>query len=145
MRWIYFNDNPQEAAEREAIVAKIDAWWRAFEGKVDDLRAHFKGKARWDLPQWMDDNLHPIHPKIMWEYGPAVRVDGHRLVLTPESAHELRPLVAKILERTRRSRAGSSTTRGFPKTSNRRRRPSRAARHTTSTTSWSESRSATSG
>ena len=99
MRWIYFNDNPQEAAEREAIVARIDAWWRAFEGKVDDLRAHFKGKARWDLPQWMDDNLHPIHPKIMWEYGPAVRIDGHRLVLTPESAHELRPLVAKILER----------------------------------------------
>jgi hypothetical protein len=99
VRWIYFNDNPQEAAEREAIVAKIDAWWRAFEGKVDDLRAHFKGKARWDLPRWMDDNLHPIHPKIMWEYGPAVRVDGHRLVLTPESAHELRPLVAKVLER----------------------------------------------
>ena len=99
MRRIYFNDNPQEAAEREAIVARIDAWWRAFEGKVDDLRAHFKGKARWDLPQWMDDNLSPIHPKIMWEYGPAVRGDGHRLVLTPESAHELRPLVAKILER----------------------------------------------
>ena len=47
----------------------------------------------------MDDHLLPIHPKIMWEYGPAVRVDGHRLVLTPESAHELRPLVARILER----------------------------------------------
>ena len=76
MRWIYFNDNPEEAAEREAIVAKIDEWWHAFEGKVDDLRAHFKGKARWDLPQWMDDNLNPIQPKIMWEYGPAVRSDG---------------------------------------------------------------------
>jgi hypothetical protein len=87
VRWIYFNDNTREAAEREAIVARIDAWWRAFEGKVDDLRAHFKGKARWDLPQWMDDNLHPIHPRIMWEYGPAVRVDGFRLVLTPESVH----------------------------------------------------------
>ena len=143
--WIYFNDNPQEAAEREAIVARIDAWWRAFEGKVDDLRAHFKGKARWDLPQWMDDNLHPIHPKIMWEYGPAVRVDGHRLVLTPESVHELRPLVAKILERSpvdpglgvlrraasRRPRIDEGDRRG--------------PRHTTSTTSWSESRSATSG
>lgn len=56
-------------------------------------------KARWDLPRWMDDHLHPIHPKIMWEYGPAVSGDGHRFVLTPESAHELRPLVAKILER----------------------------------------------
>jgi hypothetical protein len=99
VRWIYFNDNPEEATEREAIVARIDAWWRAFEGKVDDLRALFKGRARWDLPQWMDDHLHPIHPRIMWEYGPAVRGDGHRLVLTPESAHELRPLVAKVLER----------------------------------------------
>lgn len=99
MRWIYFNDNPDEAAEREAIVAKIDAWWRAFESKVDDLRALFKRKANWDLPQWMADHLHSIHPQIMWEYGPAVRGDGHRLVLTPESAHELRPLVAKILAR----------------------------------------------
>jgi hypothetical protein len=99
VRWIYFNDNPEEAAEREAVVARIDAWWRAFEAKVDDLRAQFKGTARWDLPRWMDDHLHPIHPKIMWEYGPAARGDGHRLVLTPESAHELRPLVAGILER----------------------------------------------
>ncbi|WP_435019706.1 hypothetical protein TA3x_001436 [Tundrisphaera sp. TA3] len=47
----------------------------------------------------MNDVLHPIHPEIMWEFGPAVDGDGHRLVLTPESAHELRPLVAKILER----------------------------------------------
>lgn len=99
MRWIYFNDNPEEAAEREAVVIKIDAWWRAFAAKLDDLRAHFKGKARWDLPRWMDDNLSPIHPKIMWEYGPAVHGDGHRLVLTPETEHELRPLVAKVLER----------------------------------------------
>ena len=45
MRWIYFNDNPREAAEREAIVARIDAWWRAFEGKVDDLRAHFTPRS----------------------------------------------------------------------------------------------------
>lgn len=50
MRWIYLNDNPEEAAEREAIVAKIDAWWRAFERKIDDLRALFKGKARGAYP-----------------------------------------------------------------------------------------------
>ena len=98
MRWIYFNDNREEAAERVSIVARIDTWWRSFAGKVDDLQARFKGKARWDLPHWMDEHLHSIHPEIMWEYGPAVRGDGHRLVLTPESAHELRPLVAKILE-----------------------------------------------
>ena len=51
MRWIYFNDNPEEAAEREAVLARIDAWWRAFEGTVDDSRAHFWGKSRWDLPR----------------------------------------------------------------------------------------------
>lgn len=99
MRWIYYNDDADEAAEREAIIAKIDAWWRAFEAKTGDLSKRFKQQSTWDLPQWMDDNLHPIHPEIMWEYGPAVRGDGHRLVLTPESAHHLRPLVAKILER----------------------------------------------
>jgi hypothetical protein len=53
LRGICFNDNHEEAVEREAILARIDAWWREFDGKVDDLRAHFKGKARWDLPQWM--------------------------------------------------------------------------------------------
>lgn len=99
VRWIFYNENPEESAERETIVARIDDWWRAFESKVDDLRAHFNKKAQWDLPQWMDDNLSPIHPEIMWEYGLAVRGDGDRLVLTPESRHELRPLVAKILER----------------------------------------------
>lgn len=35
----------------------------------------------------------------MWEYGPAVRVDRNGLVLTPESAQVLRPLIAKILGR----------------------------------------------
>jgi hypothetical protein len=35
----------------------------------------------------------------MWEFGPAVEVAGHRLVITAESAHELRPLVRTILAR----------------------------------------------
>jgi hypothetical protein len=34
-----------------------------------------------------------------WEYGPAVRVAGHRLVITPESEHHLRPLVRAVLKR----------------------------------------------
>jgi hypothetical protein len=33
----------------------------------------------------------------MWEYGPAVKGEGHRLVITPESRHDLRPLVSTIL------------------------------------------------
>lgn len=99
MRWIYFNQDAGEAAARKAVVARIDAWWRAFAAKGDDLRVLFAGKARWDLPGWMGENLDAIHPGILWEYGQAVRDGGHRLVLTPESAHELRPLVATILGR----------------------------------------------
>jgi hypothetical protein len=99
VRWLYYNEDPAESAEREAVTARIDAWWRAFEGQVDRLRSLFKQETRWDLPRWMDDHFHPIHPRVMWEYGPAVRGKGHRLVLTPESARELRPLVARILER----------------------------------------------
>jgi len=37
VRWISDNDNPEEAGEREAIIAKIDAWWRAFESIRDQL------------------------------------------------------------------------------------------------------------
>ncbi|WP_406694264.1 hypothetical protein V5E97_24610 [Singulisphaera sp. Ch08] len=129
MRWLYYHDHkPEDAAEREAIIAKIDAWWRAFDGQVDNLKSLFKQEARWDLPKWMDDNLHAIHPEIMWEYGPAVLGEGHRLVLTPESAHELRPLVATILERAPTSPPGNSTTPGFRRISNRRNPQSKHAR-----------------
>ncbi|MBC7820974.1 MAG: hypothetical protein IAG10_29160 [Planctomycetaceae bacterium] len=38
----------------------------------------------------------------MWEYGPAVNGPGHRLVITPESARELRPLTTAIIERAPR-------------------------------------------
>src|SRR4051794_3646456 len=100
VRWLYYNDHrPEDAAEREAVTARIDAWWRAFEGQVHELESFFKRETRWDLPRWMDDHLGAIHPGIMWEYGPAVLGEGHRLVLTPESAQDLRLLVARIVER----------------------------------------------
>jgi len=35
----------------------------------------------------------------MWEYGPAVRTKGHRLVITPESRKDFRQLVRTILDR----------------------------------------------
>src|SRR5262249_11133337 len=43
--------------------------------------------------------LGAIHPKLMWEFGRAVRNGGHRLVVTPEAEHQLRPLVRIMLER----------------------------------------------
>src|SRR5262249_27229430 len=44
-------------------------------------------------------HLQSIHPHLMWEFGPAVNGDGHRLVITPEAAKHLRPLTETILER----------------------------------------------
>lgn len=100
MRWRFHDPkNPQEAAERGQILGQIDAWWRAFQNKAEDLAALFTRQKEWDLPAWMAQHLGFIDERICWEYGPPVRGAGHRLVLTPESAHHLRPLVRTILER----------------------------------------------
>lgn len=79
----------------------IDAWWSAFESTADELDAQFCGQSdsEFDLPQWMWDHLHPVHPSLMWEYGPAVHKEGHRLVITCEVRRDLRPLVDAILKK----------------------------------------------
>ena len=100
MRWLFADpDNPDEMAYRQRTLAAIDAWWRAFQSKATDLDALFSNRSNWDLPQWMIDHLGAIHPRIMWEYGPAKRQEGHRLVITPESERWLRPVVRTLLER----------------------------------------------
>lgn len=100
MRWRFFDPNNQEeAAARKAVITKIDAWWEQFQSKTDQLSSLFSGKSKWDLPEWMHEHLQIIDANLMWEYGPAVHTRGHRLVITPESSHHLRPLVATILQR----------------------------------------------
>lgn len=100
MRWLFADSNvPEEAAHVARTQAAIDRWWQAFQGKTSDLSALFSRRSDWDLPQWMADHLGAIHPQIMWEYGPAVRQPGHRLVITPESQRGLRPVVRTILQK----------------------------------------------
>jgi hypothetical protein len=100
MRWRFIDPkNEPEARERRAVTARIDAWWREFQEKSNDIAALFSQKKQWDLPEWMGRHLQAIHPSLMWEYGPAVCGDGHRLVITPEAEHHSRPLVRAILER----------------------------------------------
>jgi hypothetical protein len=100
MRWRIIDPaNAREAAEREAVIQKIDAWWKTFQAKTGDLSALFSGKAKWDLPEWMHHHFSAIDPNMMWEYGPAVQGEGQRLVMTPESAHHLRPLAHAIRKR----------------------------------------------
>jgi hypothetical protein len=100
MRWRFVDPkNRPEAAAREAVTVRIDSRWREFQCKTDKLSALFAQRAKWDLPGWMDQHLQGIDSNLMWEFGPAVRAPGHRLVITPESAHQLRPLVRAILDR----------------------------------------------
>lgn len=100
MRWRFIDPNNRpEAAERAAVTSRIDSWWREFQGKSSDLTALFSQKAKWDLPEWMARHLGAVDPKLMWEYGPPVRGNGHRLVITPEASHHLRPLARAVLAR----------------------------------------------
>jgi hypothetical protein len=77
----------------------IANWWIQFQAQAPHIDRLFKRKEEWDLPEWMAQNLQVIHPELMWEFGPARRGFGHRLVITPESRRELRPLVREILRR----------------------------------------------
>jgi hypothetical protein len=100
MRWLYFDSsNRREAAAHAAVVRKIDRWWSAFAAKTGDLDDLFASRSQWDLPDWMHQHLNAISPHLMWEYGPAVTGEGHRLVITPESERHLRPMVQTVLER----------------------------------------------
>jgi hypothetical protein len=100
MRWRFADPNcPEEAAYVRGKLAAIDHWWRAFQSKTSDLEALFKRRSDWDLPQFMEDTLQAVDPRLMWEFGGAVRGPGHRLVITPESQRWLRPMLRTILER----------------------------------------------
>jgi hypothetical protein len=100
MRWLFCNENDaDESAQRQAILDRVDRWWREFQAKTGELDALFSRRSQWDLPGWMDRTLQAIDAALMWEYGAAVQGPGHRLVITPESERRLRPLTATIIER----------------------------------------------
>lgn len=103
MRWLYYDrSNRSEAAEHDRILRKIEQWWSEFRRNTDRLDALFRQAEQWDLPGWMDQHLQGIDPRLMWEFGPAINGDGHRLIITPESDSELRPLANEIVSRAPR-------------------------------------------
>jgi hypothetical protein len=98
-RWIHFDPSSRdEAAHHASVLKRIDAWWQEFRGKTEQLALLFQQKVEWDLPAWMERHLQAIHPQLMWEFGPAVKGKGHRLVITPEAAKHLRPMTTTLLE-----------------------------------------------
>lgn len=100
MRWRFIDPhNLQEVSERNAMLTKIDDWWQEFQAEQRAIAGSFTRFIEFDLVGWMNRHLESIHPDLMWEYGPAIHQKGDRLVITPESAHHLRPMVRTILER----------------------------------------------
>jgi hypothetical protein len=77
----------------------IDNWWKAFVGHSTNLRNTFCNRTDFDVAGFMFKNLQAIDASMMWEFGPALNVKGHRLVITPEDRKDLRPLVTEILNR----------------------------------------------
>ncbi|HVT45754.1 MAG TPA: hypothetical protein VMT00_15350 [Thermoanaerobaculia bacterium] len=68
MRWLHADPSrPEERRYIEDTSLRIDAWWRTFATRTNDLDALFSGNAEWDLPAWMHENLQAIHPSLMWE------------------------------------------------------------------------------
>lgn len=98
LRWRF--PSAAEAALRAQTHERIDSWWAAFQEQRHEIAAIFERKSQWYLPAWMAAHLQAIHPALMWEYGPALKGRGHRLVITPESSRQLRPLVGEILRRS---------------------------------------------
>jgi hypothetical protein len=98
LRWRF--PQPGEAAAREEVLARIDRWWRAFTETAPRVDDYFHGRERWDLGEWMHEHLGAVDERLMWEFGPGTRGGhGHRLVVTPESERQLRPLVEVVLSR----------------------------------------------
>lgn len=100
MRWLFFDQaNVAEAAEHQRTIERIDAWWSEFQKNTKRIDQLFRQQTNWDLAAWMNEHLESIAAGLMWEFGPAVGIDGHRLVITPEASHHLRPLAAEVVAR----------------------------------------------
>jgi hypothetical protein len=100
MRWLFVDPtNRAEVEHRAKTLRHIDAWWRSFAENAERIDACFSQGVEFDIPRWMAEHLGAVDRKLMWEFGPAVHQPGHRLVITPESEHWLRPVVATMLER----------------------------------------------
>jgi hypothetical protein len=101
MRWLFCDpNNPREWRQRQQVLDKVDDWWRAFSRQHTAICESFRQRqSSLDVPRWMQQHLQAIDDRLCWEFGPATSGNGHRLVITPESEHWLRPVVRTILER----------------------------------------------
>ena len=81
------------------MLERIDAWWAQFTEHADQLDAHFTERAPFDPVTFVDRGLAIVSDDLCWEFGKARAKPGHRLVITPETARHLRPLVDELVAR----------------------------------------------
>ena len=72
-------------------------WWQTFIESAAGVDKHFSKRAEFDLRALMNV-LNEVDPHLMWEFGPAITKQGHRLCITPESRPELRPMLNVLLD-----------------------------------------------
>jgi hypothetical protein len=101
MRWLFCDPkNPQECRRRQQVLKQVDDWWRAFSHHHPAITETFRQRQwEFDVTRWIQDHRQVIDDRLCWEFGPGTSGSGHRLVITPESEHWLRPIVRTILAR----------------------------------------------
>ena len=99
-RWKFTSHLTEEEQKvYDPIITKIDAWWIAFVEHKEQIIAHFMEKGDFDLPAFMNTHFNCIHKGIFWEYGPAINLDGHRLIINSMGKLNLIPLMQEIISR----------------------------------------------
>lgn len=98
-RW---RTSDEEIDDKEDIERRVDDFWRAFAHEASNITAVFEQHGSFDLAAWMQEGLQGIESELMWEFGPAAQGSGHRLIVTPESRRDLRPLAEEIVRRAPR-------------------------------------------
>lgn len=98
MPWKYVMPSDVEALQqRESTIARMTDWWNEFTKRLPKIEAHLAGQDPWDLPAWMNERITGIHPRLRWEFGQDL--GGRYLVITPETAHHLRPMTETLVRR----------------------------------------------
>jgi hypothetical protein len=98
VRWDFI-DPPRSEDDhaRTSVVDAIERWWEAFHAASAAIDDRFAKGTDFDIVAFMHEHLASVSADLCWEYGPALKKSGHRLVVTAESRKVLRPLVRTLL------------------------------------------------
>lgn len=100
MRWLFLEpERRSDVARRERFVRLIDRWWRTFADESQSLTASLDSPEAQLFAERLQERLAQIDSRLCWEIGPGAAGKPHRLVITPETDMELRPLTQTLLER----------------------------------------------